>query len=109
MAQYLLLPGQKEETYKQGFDFAIKAFELKPSQVPMRAIILAANFPELREKSLSYCKSYFDDFEKNKASYAKEHGYHNKIVAALIAVMYALSGAISARFNETSTTISGTE
>ena len=42
---------------------------------------------------MSICKEYFDEFEKNKALYAKQDGYYYKIIAALYAVIYLQESA----------------
>ena len=80
---------QPEEATKQkGLSFAIQAFELNPSQVPIQKIIYAARFPELKKQVDDFCKEYFDEFAKNKDLYTKQHGYHNKIAAVLNAISY---------------------
>jgi len=88
IAHYQLLPGKDKATHKQGLDLAIKAFDLEPSQAPLQKIMFAARFPELRLRVYNFCKGYVDDFIENKDSYAKKHGYHHKIVAALVAAGY---------------------
>jgi hypothetical protein len=87
-AHYLLLAGRTEADHKKGLALAIKAFQLNPSQVPMQKIIYATRFPELRVAVYNFCKGYFDDFVENKNRYARKHGYHNRIVAALLAANY---------------------
>ena len=88
LAYNLLLPGRQEADRKHGLDFAIKAFELNPSQAPIRRIIYAARFSELRARIVKFCKDYFDRFTENKRSWAKQDGYHHRIVAALVAGNY---------------------
>jgi len=86
IAHILLGKGQSVE---QGLDFAIKAFNLNPSQTPMQKILFAAaRFHKLIPRVNKFCKDYYDEFEKNKNSWAEQNGYHNKIVAALIATDY---------------------
>jgi len=82
-AHYLLLPGRDKTAHKQGLDFAIKAFNLSQSQAPMRQILFATRFPELRANAEAFCKDYFDRFEKNMEVWAKQHGYHHRIAAVL--------------------------
>ena len=79
----------KGQSVEQALDLAIKAFELNPSQAPMQKIVFtAARHRKLIPRINKFCKDYFDDFEKNKDSWAKEDGYHHRIVAALVAVDY---------------------
>jgi len=85
IAHILLGKGQSVE---QGLDSAINAFKLNQSQAPMQKIILATRFPKLIPRVNKFCKNYVDDFEKNKDSWAKEDGYHHRIVAALMAGDY---------------------
>jgi hypothetical protein len=88
IAHNMLFFGVEEDTKKRGLDFAIKAFESNPSQAPMREIIFASKFAELRPRITAFCKNYFDDFAKNKNLYAKQDGYLHRIWAVLIATDY---------------------
>ncbi len=88
IAHNMLFFGVGEDTKKRGLDFAIKAFESNPSQAPMREIIFASKFAELRPRINAFCKNYFDDFAKNKELYAKQDGYLHRIWAVLIATDY---------------------
>ncbi|MHC4912667.1 MAG: hypothetical protein ACYTE5_06635, partial [Planctomycetota bacterium] len=88
IAHNMLFFGVGEDTKKRGLDFAIKAFESNPSQAPMRQIIFASKFAEMRPHINAFCKNYFDDFVKNKGLYAKEDGYLHRIWAVLIATDY---------------------
>jgi hypothetical protein len=78
---------------KQGLDFAIKAFNLHPSQAPMQIILSAAKYAELQPLVSDFCKNYFDEFVKNKGLYAKQDGYFNRIWAALLAGRYLRESA----------------
>jgi hypothetical protein len=88
IAHNMLFFGSGEDAKKHGLEFAIKAFEANPSQAPMREIIFASKFPELRPRINAFCKDYFDDFAKNKDLYAKQDGYLHRIWAVLIATDY---------------------
>ena len=83
-----VLLGKEDTERKQGLNFAIKAFEINPSQAPMQQILSAAKFNDLKPRVDDFCKDYFDDFEENKQRYIKKHGYHNRITAVLIACNY---------------------
>ncbi|UCC22954.1 MAG: hypothetical protein JSW23_02480 [Planctomycetota bacterium] len=88
IAHNMLFFGVGEDAKQRGLDFAIKAFEANPSQAPMREIIFASKFAELRPRINAFCKNYFDDFAKNKDLYAKQDGYLHRIWAVLIATDY---------------------
>ena len=88
LAHHLLSSVKGKDAHKQGLDFAIKAFELNRSQVSMLKIIRAAIFGELRPRVSNFCRKYFDDFIKNKDSWAEQDGYFHKIASASIAAGY---------------------
>jgi hypothetical protein len=93
LANSLLMHPDKD-TRQKGLNFAIKAFELNYSQVPVQRIIYAARkSPELKEQVDNFCKDCFDDFTKNKDLYAKRDGYHNRIAAVLNVIPYLASNA----------------
>ena len=86
VAHNMYLFGKGKTEKQRAFDFAIRAFELNPSQAPLgKIIMLSTRLPDLRGRANDLCKNYFDDFVKNKNDYIKQHGYHSKIVAALMA------------------------
>jgi len=74
---------QGKDTKKQALDFAIEAFNLSQSQAPMRQILFATRYPELRPHAEAEAKKYFDDFAEKRALWAKQHGYHHRIAAVL--------------------------
>jgi hypothetical protein len=78
---------------KQDLDFAIKAFNLYPSQAPMQIILPLAKYAELQPFVSDFCKNYFDEFAKDKSLYAKQDGYFNRIWAALLAGRYLRESA----------------
>jgi hypothetical protein len=74
---------------KEGLEYAIKAFELNYSQVPMQKITYAAlRDSKLMRRVNEYCEEYLEKFENEKKNWAKEDGFHHRIVAALIATDY---------------------
>ncbi|MCJ7777600.1 MAG: hypothetical protein MUP16_04730 [Sedimentisphaerales bacterium] len=86
IGHHLLLYGRAAESKKQGLDLDIKAFALNPSPAPMLEIILnAARFTELRPQVEDFCKNYMNDFDKNKADYAKQDGFRLKVEAVRLA------------------------
>ena len=84
-AHNIFLFGQGEAARRQGLNFAIKAFELNPSQMPMLEIVSARRFAELVPQINDFCKKYFDDFTKNEQLWAKQDGYYHRVLAASIA------------------------
>jgi len=88
IAHNMFLFNEGEAAKRQGLDFAIRAFELNPSQVPMSEIVSAARFAELRPRISDFCNNYFHDFTENKDTYAKQDGYIHRIAAALTAGDY---------------------
>ena len=54
----------------------------------MQSIIFTARFAELRPRVNKFCKDYFDNFTKDKNHYAKQDGYHHRLIAALVAADY---------------------
>ncbi|MHC4456054.1 MAG: hypothetical protein ACYS0I_03010 [Planctomycetota bacterium] len=79
---------QRLDSATKGLDFAIKAFELDPSQKPMEKIIFASRFQGLKPRVDEFCNNYMADFTKNKSQYSKQSGYHTRAVAAALAMNY---------------------
>jgi len=89
LAHNAYLFGTDPAAKERALDFAIRAFELQPCQAPMVKITgLGAKMPASKSRVDQFCKSYFDDFDKNRKIYARQHAYHNRLVAALIAGDY---------------------
>lgn len=87
-AQYWLTLEDVKGARKQGLDFAKKAFQENQSQAPMRQLMLATRFPELRADAEAFCKNYFEQFEENNGLWSKQHGFHHRIAAALNVCSY---------------------
>lgn len=92
-AHNMLLFGEGEIAKKQGFDFAIRALQLDPSQATMLEILSFARIPPLALPAYNLCTNYVDDFIKNKDSLLKQDGYRNRIIAALTACIHLESVA----------------
>ncbi|MBN2456295.1 MAG: hypothetical protein JXB29_07160, partial [Sedimentisphaerales bacterium] len=88
LAHNMMRFGKTEEENKQALEYAIKAFEINPSQTPMLEIISAARFGQLVPYITNFCKNYFDEFTKNKHSYAEKDGYMRRLAAARIACIH---------------------
>ena len=73
----------------KGFDFVKKAFEENRSPAPMlEMILIAARTQELIPQITEFCKSWVDDFEKNKDKYRAQNGYRLKLEAARLACIH---------------------
>jgi hypothetical protein len=96
LAHNIFLLADSKETEKEqrldfaarGLDFAIQAFKLNPSLAPLQKIGLAERFAQLRPRVKDLFRDYVADFAKNKSRYAKQIGYSNKLVAAVIISSY---------------------
>ena len=93
IAHNMLLFGNGETAKKQGFDFAIKAFKLRPSQAPLQIILSAAKYPGLEPFVNDFCRNYFDEFTRDKGLYEEQDGYLHRIWAALLAAKYLQENA----------------
>ncbi len=82
----VLAEGQADP--KMAFDFAVKAFEISPSQAPLQELIALSSYGNLGLQIYKVCKSYFDDFVKNKNDYVQRDGYYHRMIAALIICDY---------------------
>jgi hypothetical protein len=93
LAYNMLSFGKSIPEKKQGLDFAIKAFNLYPSQAPMQLILSARQYAELQPLIGDFCKNYLDEFAKNKGLYVKQDGYLDRIWTTLFACKYLQEGA----------------
>ncbi len=84
---------RNEKTAEQGLNFAIKAFKSKPCRTSALAVISAIRFSSPRDKAYETCRKYYDEFEKNKALYATQDGYYDKLITALYIVTYLRESA----------------
>ncbi len=74
---------------KKGFDFAVQAFNLNESPAPMREIILVASgFAEIKPDVKKFCEDYAEKFTENKADWAEQDGYRDRVEAARLACFY---------------------
>jgi len=83
---------------KKGFNFAVQAFNLNESPAPMREVILAASrFDEIKAYVNKFCEDYLHKFTENKADWAEQDGYRNRVEAARLACFYLESIARAQR------------
>jgi len=96
--QSITIQKRLKDAKKQGFDFAVQAFELNESPAPMREIILVASvFAEIKPDVKKFCEDYVEKFEENKADWAEQDGYRNRVEAARLACFYLESVARTQR------------
>ena len=82
------------EEKKKSFDFAVKAFNMNPSPAPMQEIMLVASgFAEIRPDVKKFCEDYVNKFIENKADWANQDGYRDRVGAARLACIYLESVA----------------
>jgi len=84
----LLLSAEGQADPRMAFDFAVKAFEISPSQAPLQGLMALSSYGNLGLQVYNVCKNYFEDFTKNKNIYAKKDGYYQRMIAALITCDY---------------------
>ncbi|MHC4115053.1 MAG: hypothetical protein ACYSSL_07025, partial [Planctomycetota bacterium] len=89
LAHNLFVYGRTQEAKKQGLEFAIKAFEMKPSPISSQRILFsAARFPYLANRVGQFCVDYLRSFDEKKKLWAKQDGYHHKVVTAINMLEY---------------------
>jgi len=82
-AQHWFSVAQDTNTRRQAFEFAKAAFNLSQSQAPIRQIMYAIRFPELRVEAEGICRNYFAQFGESRELWSTQDGYHHRIAAAL--------------------------
>jgi hypothetical protein len=87
-AHNLLVSAEGQADPRMAFDFAVKAFGISPSQAPLQELIALSSYGDLGLQVYNMCKNYFEDFAKNKDSYAQKDGYYQRMVAALVICDY---------------------
>ncbi len=81
---YLYLPELTDR--KKGFDFAVAAFDLEPSETSMLEIMAyGEKYLELKPQVDKVCETYFQDFTQNKDKWARQDGYRLRVEAARLA------------------------
>jgi hypothetical protein len=85
---HTLLFVKDENARQQGFNCALRAFELRPSQVSLIELLTAARYPIFKPKVEAVLKTYVEKFDHDEDSYGQTPGYNNKLVAAIIAANY---------------------
>jgi len=88
MSHNMFFFGKGLQRKREALNLAIEAFEILPSQAPMQELLFAQNFPELRQRVTEFCQHYIADLTQNGEKYARQDGYHHRVVAGLIASSY---------------------
>ncbi len=89
-------PGINEK--KQGLEFAFQAFNDNPSRTAILEIMTyGENFDELAPEVDIFIENYFNNFLKNKDSWATQDGYRCKVEAVRLACFQLMKLAISQR------------
>jgi hypothetical protein len=93
------------EQRKEGLEFAIEAFNAKPSTTPMLEIILvASNFAELIPDINEFCTDYINRYNENKDNWSKKDGFRQRVEAARLASFHLEQVARSRGNTELATT-----
>jgi hypothetical protein len=80
-------PGNEQK--KIGLDYAIKAFNERPSPAAMLEILyVASTFDVLSPDIEQFCRGYLSSFTENKAQWALQNGYRLKAESARWACFY---------------------
>ena len=85
---HTLLFVKDESARQEGFKDALRAFELKPSQIPLVELLTAARYPEFKAQVEAMLKEFVEKFDQEGDRYTQTDGYNNKLVAAIIAANY---------------------
>jgi hypothetical protein len=80
------------ENVEKGLNMVIETFQQRPYQAAVLEIIRTASYySQFRDKVTEVLSKYFDDFVENKQQYKKQHGYHERIISAMMAGNYLSS------------------
>lgn len=86
---YNLLRIKDESKPNNGCEFVAQSFIRQPSQITAIELVHAANrYPQFQGRTTEVLSQYFDDFIANKQTYAKRHGYHERLISAMLAGEY---------------------
>lgn len=92
LAHFSMLYDKSPGAANRALAYAIKACQLNPSQVAMQEFWLMAQVsPPLVGKILNFCQAHIQEFEENRAKYAKMHGFQERLGAARIACRILLT------------------
>jgi hypothetical protein len=75
-----LLKSQDPKDLRKAYDYAVKAFNMNPSQTSM---LVLANVAPINAAAYDVIKQFLDDFSRNIDQYSKKGGYAIKLTAAV--------------------------
>jgi len=87
MLSYLKIFSTNQKDQQEGLDIAIKTFNSNWADSLVQKII-AGSRGEIQPEITGFCKSVFEDFEKNKSNYTKQDGYHSNLASILYITRY---------------------
>lgn len=87
----LLIGATDIRAAQAGYEYAKRAFEIRPSQISIMELIYAARRKNLRNLANADIKEYFEQFSKNKDALSKQGGYEKKLLAGIMAGKYLAS------------------
>lgn len=83
---YNLLRMQGEDKVAKGCEFMAQVFIRQPSQIPIIEMLRVISiYPKYQRYLIEVINQFFDDFIKNKQTYAKQDGYRERLIAASLA------------------------
>ena len=86
LAYHHLVYDPTAEAKSAGLQYAVAAYRLIPSAVPMFAIVnYADRYPDLRPQIKAFCEDLYQDFEANRGKYAQQDGYTGRLESARMA------------------------
>jgi len=85
LAHFQLVYDRSSGSKQRALSHAIKACQLNPCQVAMQELWIISQYaPSLIDKILEFCQGHVKDFEENKATYARMHGFQERLGCARI-------------------------
>jgi len=86
LAHFTMIYDQGVGAKEKALAYAIKACELNPCQVAMQELWMMSQYsPSMIDKIIAFSQTHVEDFETNKAKYAKMHGFQERLGAARLA------------------------
>jgi hypothetical protein len=94
LAHFTLVYDRAPDNKERALTYAIKACQLNPCQAAMQQLWIMSQYtPSLLDKILEFCQAHVQDFEDNKARYARMHGMQERFGCARIACSIILTYA----------------
>jgi hypothetical protein len=97
---YVLLMVKDENAAAKGFEYALRAFELKPSQIPVVELLTAARYAPFRQRINTVLTDFVNKLDKNLEHYMRQDGYGNTLIAGIMAANYLEKSTNDPRLRE---------